>query len=343
MANKRIGILHLGSKGASPMFAQKTFEILQIAGYDVELLNQEMLGKTGVFRSDRHLGALNKLLMLAKVHRTSYLERVISHLKLSSIQVVILLFPHPWDLALVKKIRREQMNIKFIRILHDAKRHPGDSWPTQKWINDSMKVDSIVTLSAFVSNQVKESTAPIFVGGHPSFPILDLAGEYLSSIPLDLDYDLIAGRLRKYQNTTRTANNWLSITQTPPKVLVIAGKLNLYDKFTLKKDRRIIRIKKEISDFKFQSLIAHASLVICFYKEASQSGIVAMAQTLGVPVVVSDVGALPEQIEKYGGGTVIKDVRDLELLDFVNFVKANRNEMDADYSRALTRAISSLN
>jgi glycosyltransferase involved in cell wall biosynthesis len=36
--------------------------------------------------------------------------------------------------------------------------------------------------------------------------------------------------------------------------------------------------------------------VICLYKEASQSGIVEQAKYWGVPIIVSNVGGLPEQI-----------------------------------------------
>jgi len=338
----RVAVLHLGSSGASPLFAKKTIDILESLGYETELINQAAFGKIGVFGRNKILRKLSKLFIFFKKGRDSYLQKIVISLQETSVDVVVLLFPHPWDLAFVKKTLIRNPEIRFIRILHDAKKHPGDIWPRKKWIDESMKVDAIVTLSSFVSNQIESSPVPIFTGAHPAFPeLIQNQKDWEEFLP-DLPYDLIAGRLKNYQNVFKTVRIWLKLYKNSHKLLVIVGRMNWYQKIYLKKDKKIVRITGTISDEMFQFLVRHATVSICLYKEASQSGVVAMAQTLGTPVLVSEAGALPEQISKYGGGAVIKHLQDLENLNFAQIGKANLSAMDFDFSKALSQALNLL-
>ena len=66
----------------------------------------------------------------------------------------------------------------------------------------------------------------------------------------------------------------------------------------------VIFINRWLSDVEFLDLISGANRVICLYKEASQSGVVSAAQSLKVPLLVSDIGGLPNQINSFGGGLV---------------------------------------
>ena len=59
-------------------------------------------------------------------------------------------------------------------------------------------------------------------------------------------------------------------------------------------DPRISLISRYISENEVEGLFAGASLVVLPYTQASQSGVGLLAIARGVPVVVSDLGALPE-------------------------------------------------
>lgn len=59
-------------------------------------------------------------------------------------------------------------------------------------------------------------------------------------------------------------------------------------------DPRISLIVRYMSEREIDTLLAEASLVALPYTQASQSGVGALAVAAGVPVVASDLGALPE-------------------------------------------------
>jgi glycosyltransferase involved in cell wall biosynthesis len=59
-------------------------------------------------------------------------------------------------------------------------------------------------------------------------------------------------------------------------------------------DPRISLIPRYISENDVETLLAEASLVALPYTQASQSGVGMLAIAAGVPVVVSDLGSLPE-------------------------------------------------
>jgi glycosyltransferase involved in cell wall biosynthesis len=63
-------------------------------------------------------------------------------------------------------------------------------------------------------------------------------------------------------------------------------------------------INRWLSDREIEDLISSHSLVVLPYIEASQSGIIPLANALGVPVVVTPVGGLASQIKQGINGLV---------------------------------------
>jgi glycosyltransferase involved in cell wall biosynthesis len=59
-------------------------------------------------------------------------------------------------------------------------------------------------------------------------------------------------------------------------------------------DRRITLMARYVPESQVEPLLAEASLVALPYTQASQSGVGLLAIAAGVPVVVSDLGSLPE-------------------------------------------------
>jgi len=229
--------------------------------------------------------------------------RVIQLIKEAKIETILIPMAHPWDLYWQKLLRSQ--GVKIIRIIHDAKRHPGDLWPRNRDIEKLCNSDYVITLSRYTASLLQDLTQSIIVSCIPEFEYS--VETYKTSEFSEIeDYDLIIGRQRKYQNSKSVIKWW---TNLPAEVkngrkLVVAGKLSLFTRVLLNNPQNVIFINRWLSEKEFENLISGANRIICLYKEASQSGIISAAQSKSIPVLVSDAGGLQEQIETFGGGVV---------------------------------------
>jgi glycosyltransferase involved in cell wall biosynthesis len=70
-----------------------------------------------------------------------------------------------------------------------------------------------------------------------------------------------------------------------------------------------------VAEREIPSLLASADAVILPYKEASQSGIAPQALAMGIPVIATPVGGLPEQVRAGHGGILARGVTSRALTD----------------------------
>jgi glycosyltransferase involved in cell wall biosynthesis len=197
---------------------------------------------------------------------------------------VLIVMPHPWDISLSRYLGNE---ISIYRIIHDIKRHPGDFWPNGLTIRRIKKDSKLIALSNYTFNllpkrkTIKASLARLKPSVEPTKP--PEVGEK------EMGYILVVGRNKRYQQVSQTVDLISSITNN--KIITNASNAK-----NLKVNSRITVIKRWVSDPEIEYLISHAGVVICLYREASQSGVVEQAKYWGTPVIVSNKGALPEQI-----------------------------------------------
>jgi glycosyltransferase involved in cell wall biosynthesis len=104
---------------------------------------------------------------------------------------------------------------------------------------------------------------------------------------------LLFGRLEQYKGVEVLVEAMRFVwAQRPDVRVVVAGEGDAAR--LVPHDKRITLIARYISEQEVDSLLAEASLVALPYTQASQSGVGLLAIGRGVPVVVSDLGALPE-------------------------------------------------
>ena len=72
------------------------------------------------------------------------------------------------------------------------------------------------------------------------------------------------------------------------------------------------------SDEELLAYFLECDFVVLPYKEASQSGVLLTALTLGKPVIVTRVGGLPEVVEMVGGGYVVDSNNSISLCEAIN-------------------------
>jgi glycosyltransferase involved in cell wall biosynthesis len=93
----------------------------------------------------------------------------------------------------------------------------------------------------------------------------------------------------------------------PELMLVIAGGGRFY--FDVEPYRRLdyVRIiNRYVSVSELSGMLRACEFAVCPYKDATQSGVVQTAFTLGVPMVVTDVGALAGAVEHGKTGIVVR-------------------------------------
>jgi len=209
---------------------------------------------------------------------------------------VISVMTHLWTPLVAPALPAAGM--PFIPIIHDARPHPGDpaafwSWRMRRELGAA---DLAVTLSQAVEGMVRQvapglPTLRMRLGAHLDLP------EGASSAaarpgPVRL---LMFGRMRAYKGLDLLRDAFsvlpggfsLRVVGEGPIDALAPGLAALPG----------VQVERRwVEEAEIPTLIAAADALVLPYREASQSGIIPIAQALGVPVVATPAGGLPEQI-----------------------------------------------
>jgi glycosyltransferase involved in cell wall biosynthesis len=202
-----------------------------------------------------------------------------------NIMRIVVCMSHPWDVSISRKLSR---SIKVFRVIHDLKPHKGDIWPTRFTISRLIREKNLIVLSNYISNLL--SSTPHIIGSLARYRPTS-APSWSNDLPeIFSPYLLIAGRGKRYQSMPAALEVALKVPD-----LNIVTTVRVHKKY--RTSTRIKSINRWLTDSELEFLISNASVVLCLYEEASQSGLVEQAKYWGVPIVVTNKGALVEQVE----------------------------------------------
>lgn len=301
MARSRILLVQWGRVGAGPKLAHLLAIELENLGADIYLsissaseyrtLTLQRFGRNVLELIVRNSFSLLSPRRILRARR-SFLKFV------SKIDpnLIVFVMPHPWDIFIKGKSPR-------VRIIHDGTRHPGDSvWPTTKALSRRFSSgDQVIVLSETVGKIVAKRNSNVFASSHPIF---SFGGERDRS--QKVNDVLVIGRQRKYKGTKRLLEIWpLVLKEFPTATLIVAGEGRISKK--LQKLPNIEIVNKWLSEEEIGLYLSTSKCVLFPYIEASQSGLLPAARSLGGQVVVTPVGGLSEQVAKFGG-RVSKDM-----------------------------------
>lgn len=115
------------------------------------------------------------------------------------------------------------------------------------------------------------------------------------------------GRIEPYKDidTLITAFELIS-SRNLPADLIIAGRGEISDKAQGAIKKLNVRIEnKWLGADEMTSIARACDIIVVPYKKASQSGVIALALALGKPVIATNVGGLPEQIDNNISGLIV--------------------------------------
>ena len=178
--------------------------------------------------------------------------------------------------------------------VHDPLGHPGapeltraEDWVFRRWFTRAQRF--VVHGQALV-----DELAPI-VGGRQRIVVIP-HGTFARAEPLpppEARTVLLFGRLEEYKGVEVLVEAMRLVWKRRPDArLIVAGQGPAAH--LVPADPRITLIARYVPEREIEQLLSDASLVALPYTQASQSGVGLLAIAAGVPVVVSDLGALPE-------------------------------------------------
>lgn len=189
-----------------------------------------------------------------------------------------------------------------VTTVHDAHIHPGDHESSALGHSLSWKFATQVSVHAeAIKRQLVEDCGvnpnKVHIVPHGTYDFYQRWAK--PEVQEEANTILFFGRIWDYKGLQYLIEAEPLITaRIPQSRIVIAGRgddFGKYERLMVNRDRFIVR-NERIPDEEVARLFQTASVVVCPYIEASQSGVLALANAFGKPVVATPVGGIPEMI-----------------------------------------------
>jgi len=261
-----------------------------------------------------------------RLYSPSYLFTILDIIKQTNNfkpDVIHLQGGHPWFSLVLPLLR-----YPVISTFHDAQPHPGLGclrrfltkfmmYFTQRYSKHIIVHGEIIkSILKKRFNLLNDVITTIPMGEHSVAPFKkDVEKDLLN----DGNVILFFGAIQKYKGLEYLIKAEPLITeQVPNAKIIIAGKgdFRKYEKMIAHKDKFLI-YNYYISDEEAGKLFQLCSLVVLPYIEASQSGVIYPAYGFKKPVVVTDIGSLPEIVDDGVTGFVVPPKNPEALADAI--------------------------
>lgn len=207
----------------------------------------------------------------------------------------IFYFPvfHHWNPAILWLGKR--LGVKTVLTIHDAVFHPGE-WQLGQQLFQNWAIpyaDRLVTLSAFVKNQLpKRWQTKTQVIPHPLLFAETIAPLRVAS---PIPKVLFLGRIAHYKGVDLLLQAVKDFPSSKIQKLTIAG-MPMQETPIPTTSFPIQKIERWLSDEEILQLLKEHDILALPYREASQSGVVTLGISSAIPMLITKVGGLPEQL-----------------------------------------------
>ena len=246
-----------------------------------------------------------------------------NYLEEHDIDLVLCTMQHLWNPFMLPAIRRAGCG--YVVTIHDATLHPGERFLLYQWWLDReiQQADGYVVLSDHVgrvlSTRHQVSMDRITVA--PSGPFSQFADSRRACVeaadrcaPRRL---LFFGRIVAYKGLDLLLDAYRQLKRTHPDLsLAIYGEGDLTPyRASIDALADVTVENRYIPEGELPGILERSDLIVLPYREASQSGVMVLAEAAGVPVVGTPTGALVEQIVP-GVNGLIADAVDAKALAY---------------------------
>lgn len=298
----KVALLYLGRKGGGEIYSMSIAKSLQNR-VETDVIISDYAENKGVWeREIQRLFSVPTYTNIRSFIKQSISGKAILRIKkyLESENPSILYYPmgSPWSPA-INILHRKKI---IITTIHDLRFHKGDL----NLLNLIMRriiirqSDGIIFLTeyaeeSFKSKKIFKYTCVIPHGIFDHY-LRGIKHEY-QTYPNRANIVFI-GRIEPYKGLQYLLEAYRVIhRRIPHSKLIIAGagSLKKYSK-SMKGLDGIQVINRWLSDREIGEILRRADLLVLPYIEASQSGIIALGQAFGVPIMASRIGGISEQI-----------------------------------------------
>jgi len=298
-----------------------------------ECLDKRVLRERLRFRLS-NLKSLNEVMRIYKI------------IKAFSPDVVHIQENTDWRILLIAKMFGFE---KVVLTVHDIKKHPGDPGGIMRIIGFILrkKAGKVIVHGNYLKKQLLSKTKmlkrKIHVVPHGAFSIYK---KWDDEIVKEEEHTILFfGRISKYKGIDVLIKAEPIISKEIPDVrIIIAGRgegLRKYENLII--NRQCFEIHNRfISNAEVPRFFRRASVIILPYTEASQSGIIPIAYVFGKPVVVSNVGSIPEVVEDGKTGFVVQPNSPDDLGDAIANILKNKELKKKMSENALMKALTDL-
>ena len=260
--------------------------------------SNELLEQYHIFTPRLHVAhTFNHAIGALSLWRIIRLRREIEHLiREHHVTAVVTVMSHVWSAFVAPIVRRA--HIPYLVVVHDALPHAGDRTGfVNRWLlRDAKQADTVITLSRHVEKTLVESAmltrSKIVRLFHPLLPYGGSPQK-----PGARPRFLFFGRLLRYKGLGMFVAALETLRQEglacdagifgEGDITAVAGRLQTLG---------VEVVNRWITEGEIAAIFGRFDVSVASYIEASQSGVVALSLGNGVPVIVTPVGGLTEQI-----------------------------------------------
>ena len=328
-------VVYLGRKGAGTAYTCSLVSALLNNGIDVLTLISKQNEDKHLFIS-KNIGidmvstfsGYVDLFLFGLPRILGLYSKLLKWIHLKKPKAVVCTMHHIWGVFLGLFLRC--LKIPYVFVVHDARLHPGDgNWLHSVLLNLHIKsATRWVALSKNVASCLIEDGCP---HSRVSVIPLGLLPYYVAQKPRDItakEQILVTffGRILWYKGLDLLLDAWPKVVINIPNALLnVCGSGTIPSHPVLHSHRESIFIKNQwIADSQISQIFSDTDIMVFPYREASQSGVIAIAFPAGIPVVVTPIAGLIEQLQ-YGGGVVAHSDSADDLSDAIIRLLSNKS------------------